>query len=74
MIPELANEVRYFKETRKGRLELCRAVEESVEKARLETLRDVIVKVMKSFHVSIEDAMNSLEIGKEDQAILMKMI
>lgn len=42
MLPELANEVRYFKETRKGRLELCRAVEERVEKARLETLKQLM--------------------------------
>ncbi len=74
MIPELANEVKFFKETRKGRLQLCRAVEERVEKARIEALRDAIKNAMEAFHVSVEDAMKALKIGKEDQATLIKMI
>lgn len=51
-----------------------KAAEEAAEKARLETLRDAIKNAMDSFHVSIEDAMKALKVGKEDQAILMKMI
>lgn len=59
-------------------INVCKAVremnEKAAEKARLETLRDAIKNAMDSFHVSIEDAMKALKVGKEDQAILMKMI
>ena len=59
-------------------INVCKAVremnEKAAEEARLETLRDAIKNAMDSFHVSIEDAMKALKVGKEDQAILMKMI
>ena len=59
-------------------INVCKAVremnEKAAEEARLETLRDAIKNAMDSFHVSFEDAMKALKVGKEDQAILMKMI
>ena len=53
---------------------VCKAVQELNEKARLETLLNDVRNVMDSFKVSLEEAMKALKVGKEDQAILMKMI
>lgn len=51
-----------------------KAAEKAAEKARLDTLLKDIKNATEAFHVSIEDAMKALKVGKEDQAILMKMI
>ena len=51
-----------------------KAAEEAAEKAKLDTLLKDIKNATEAFHVSIEDAMKALKVGKEDQAILMKMI
>ncbi len=59
-------------------INVCKAVremnEKAAEKARLDTLLKDIKNATEAFHVSIEDAMKALKVGKEDQAILMKMI
>ena len=63
-------------------VDVCKAVQEmnekarqeGSEKARLETLCSDVRNVMDSFKVSLEEAMKALKVGKEDQAILMKMI
>ena len=51
-----------------------KAAEKAAEKARIDTLLKDIKNATEAFHVSIEDAMKALKVGKEDQAILMKMI
>ena len=65
-------------------VDMCKAVQEMNEEARregeqigrrearLETLRDNVKSIMESFHLSMEEAMKSLKVTKEDQALLMK--
>lgn len=45
---------------------------QEAEKARVETLYDNICKMMNSFKLSLEEAMNGLEVSEADRAILMK--
>lgn len=58
---------------------MCKAVEDMNNNARqdgkqeglmeghLETLRDAVKNVMESFHLSMEDVMNGLNVSKEDR-------
>ena len=55
-------------------VDVCKAVQEMNEKARLETLKNDVRNVMEFFKVSVEEAMKALKIGEEDQAVLMKLI
>lgn len=57
---------------------MCKAVcemnEKAAEKSRPETLWDAVVKIMKSLKVETEDAMCILEISKDAQITLIKII
>ena len=47
---------------------------EGRQEARLETMLDNVKNLMASLHLSVDEAMKALQIGAEDQAILMKKI
>ena len=65
---------------------MCKAVDQMTERARqegisygeskgrLETLRNAVKNAMKAFHVSMEDAMNGLEVPQEDRDLIIKML
>ena len=63
-------------------VDVCKAVDQMTEEARqegeskgrLETLRNDVKNAMKAFHVSMEDAMNGLEVPQEDRDLIMKML
>ncbi len=67
-------------------IDVCKAVDQMTERARqegisygeskgrLETLRNAVKNAMKAFHVSMEDAMNGLEVPQEDRDLIIKML
>ena len=77
---ELAEPVRYYKETEGGQYTMCKAMEERIHKAeetvkestRIETLLDSVKSLMKTLNMTIDQAMNALTISDEDRALIMK--
>lgn len=69
---ELAKPVRHFKETEGGRSQVCKAMEERIDRERIETLFDVIKSLMESMKISAEQAMTAMSISDADKAILSK--
>ena len=47
---------------------------EGLAEGRLTTLCNDVKNAMKAFHVSMEEAMNGLEVPQEDRALLVKML
>ena len=77
--PELAKQVKYFKETEGGREIMCQVFEELAEKraeeareeTRIETLFSAIKNLMKSMKWTAEQAMVAMDISEKDQKLLM---
>ena len=77
---ELATQVRFYKETEKGREIMCKIIEdygdkrakESEEMTRIETKIDDIKNIMDSLNLSLEQALSAIKISDADRAILMK--
>ena len=55
-------------------IDVCKAIQDMKQKARLETLMNDVKNVMESFKVDIDNAMKALKVSQEDQAILRNMI
>lgn len=74
--PELANQVRYYKESKEGREVMCKAIEEYADKrseeSRIETLFNIMKGLMESMKWTAEQAMNAMQISDSDKAILTK--
>jgi len=70
--PELAKPVRHFKETEGGRSQMCKALEERIDRERIETLSDIVNNLMKSMKMTAEQAMTAMGISDDDRAILSK--
>ncbi len=77
--PQLAKQVKYFKETEGGREIMCQVFEELAEKraeeareeTRIETLFSAIKNLMKSMKWTAEQAMVAMDISEKDQKLLM---
>lgn len=69
---ELAKSVRHFKETEGGQNQVCKAMEERIDKERIETLFDVVKNLMEAMKMSAEQAMTTLKISDADKAVLTK--
>lgn len=76
--PELAKQVKYFKETEGGREIMSQAFEELAEKwaeeareeTRIETLFSSIKNLMKSMKWTAEQAMTAMNVSENDQVLL----
>lgn len=72
--PELAKSVRHFKETEGGRIQVCKAMEERIDRERVEeridTLFHAVRGLMKSMKMTAEQAMTAMCISDDDRAIL----
>ncbi len=64
----LAERVRYFKEDKEGVATMCRAMEEMRNDAMFKTKVEDIIKIMKNFNVSAQEAMKALEIPESEHA------
>ena len=69
---ELAKPVAYFKETEGGRSQLCKTMEERIDKERIETLFDVVKNLMETMKMTAEQAMVTLKISDADRAALSR--
>lgn len=69
---ELARPVRHFKETEGGRSQVCKAMEERIDRERIETLFDIVNNLMKTMEITAEQAMTAMCISDDDRAILSK--
>ena len=77
---ELAKQVRFYKDTEKGRDIMCKIIEEygdkrakeSEEATRIETLFNTIKNLMESMKWTAEQAMNAMQISDSDKVILVK--
>ena len=73
---ELAKSVRHFKETEGGQNQVCKAMEERIDREkdqeRIETLFDVVKNLMEAMKMSAEQAMTILKISDADKVVLTK--
>ena len=73
---KLADQVRFYKDTEKGREIMCKVIEDygdkRAEATRIETMFDSIKNLMESMKWSAEQAMNAMQISDSDRAILVK--
>jgi len=70
--PELAKSVRHFKETEGGQNQVCKAMEERIDRERIETLFNVVKNLMEAMKMTAEQAMAVLKISDADRAVLTK--
>ena len=72
--PLLADRVRYYKETEEGREIMCKIMEDMVTAANLKLTLEYVKKMMNSFGISLEQAMNALDLSQEERNyIIQKM-
>ena len=73
---ELAEPVRFFKETEGGQYTVCKAMEERINKAneitRIDTLTEAIKDMMKNLNLSLDKALSVLSISEADKLTIMK--
>ena len=62
----LAERVRYFKEEEEGVAAMCRAMEEMRNETAFKTKVEAIIKIMKKFNVTVQEAMETLEIPESE--------
>lgn len=70
--PQLAKQMKYYKETEGGRAIMCKAVEDLTESSRLDSKFQDISNLMETMKLTLEQAMNALKISESDRVILMK--
>ena len=75
---ELADQVRYYKETEGGREIMCKAVEElaenRAENRRIDTLVENVKNLMDTTKWSVEQAMNALKVTEADREVVLKKL
>ncbi len=73
---KLAKPVKHFKETEGGQNQVCKAMEERIDRERveerIETLFNAVKSLMKSMKMTAEQAMTAMCISDDDRAILSK--
>ena len=65
--PILASQVRYFKETEGGRGKVCKAIEDTIKKRRIDILTESIKNLMESMKWTAEEAMAALKLSEDDK-------
>lgn len=68
----LRKPVKHFKETEGGRSQVCKAMEERINKERMEVLFESINSLMENMKLSLEQAMTALNISEQDQEVSLK--
>lgn len=69
---ELAKSVRHFKETEGGRSQMSKAMEERINRERIDNSFEHIKNLMEAMKMTAEQAMSILKIPDEDRAVLSK--
>jgi len=68
----LKKPVRHFKETEGGQNQMCKAMEERIDRERIEVLYASIKSLMHNMKLSSEQAMEALNVSQEDKEVLRK--
>lgn len=68
----LKKPVKHFKETEGGRSQVCKAMEDRIDKERIEVLFKSVKSLMQNMKLSAEQAMTALDVSQEDKEVLMK--
>lgn len=71
---ELKKSVKYFKETEGGRGQVCKAMEERIERERIESLLEVVKNLMENLQLSATQAMTAMGVSEEDKERILKKI
>ena len=71
---ELKKPVRHFKETEGGQRQMCKAMEERIDRERIEVLFETAKSLMKNMDISAEQAMEAMNVSAEDKEVLMKRL
>lgn len=73
---ELAKQVRFYKDTEKGRDIMCKIIEEYGDKraevTRIETMVNDIKNLMESLNLTLEQALSAIKVSDADRAVLVK--
>lgn len=69
---ELAKHVKHFKETEGGMERMCKAMEERVNRERIDNSFEHIKNLMEAMKITAEQAMEVLKIPDDDKAVLVK--
>lgn len=69
---ELVKSVRHFKETEGGQNQVCKAMEERIDRERIETLFTAVKNLMEAMKMTAEQAMTTLKISEADKVVLAK--
>lgn len=74
--PELANQVRFYKESEEGRDIMCKVIEDygkkKSEESRIETLFNTLKNIMDTMNLNVEQGLNAMKVSDADRAILVK--
>lgn len=70
--PELAKHVKHFKKTEGGMVRMCKAMEERIDRERIDNSFEHIKNLMEAMKMTAEQAMDILKIPDDDKAILAK--
>lgn len=72
----LQKPVRHFKETEGGRSQMCKAMEERIDRERMDERREVLYQsiknLMDNMELSAEQAMKAMNVSAEDREVLIK--
>ncbi len=71
---ELVDQVKYYKETERGREIMCKAVDDLAEKRRVDIIADNLKKMVKNLQITLEQGMNTLELSEADRQAVKKRI
>lgn len=71
---ELKNTVKHFKETEGGRSQMCKAMEERIERERIESLLEVVKNLMENLQLSAAQAVTAMGVSEEDKERILKRI
>ena len=71
---ELKKPVKHFKETEGGRRQVCKAMEERIERERIDSLLEVVKNLMENLHLSATQAMIAMGVSEEDKERILKKI
>lgn len=70
----LADRVRYFKEEQEGVATMCKVMEDMRKEERKNTLLENLRSIMKTLHLTIDQAMDALSVSPEERPMLREKL
>lgn len=57
-----------------GQRQMCKAMEERIDRERIEVLFEAVKSLMKNMDISAEQAMEAMNVSAEDKEVLLKRL